>query len=1038
MTHTGPHRATLALVGALLASGIVPLAAAQNESPLSPLSALFVGDLLVDAEGHVRGQNLAATLTEATGTVSAYSASGDALFRSVIIDGFAQTQRLQGVGSPALRLQGNNAALTLLDDVHSTIEVTTTQATTVRFDLASGVQPIARTAGLMDLTGPGQKWLGSIIAVGADGPSSLGDALAISDGQVIAHAKSSSTILFMAAPRLDASRDATALQRVVVDAASRGELASSFVTDFSGSGTASTQLDVARAFTAQTTTMGPRVETLVGSIDPSPALLSYDLAYESLSVHSANDVAVYVDGALATRAQSAADVRDLAQQGIASYYAVVGDARTQVLASTSDFLGATEHRVSIEASRALTEAQARAEKQADAHVFGDLVLHANGKLTGEFLTGTLGRADALVSSYTTLPTRAEIFSAVKIDDNKQGATLAMDAQHMRVSGTKADLTLVDDAYGTLLLDAKQDLSATFSLAPGIHAVPQLTNLVKLEGAHGINAGTLIAIDNDASRTVSSTLHATDGAVTATLENGARVIYRSPGAGEFTTEAAVAEAIANGRVGAQLLAGLQGRSVASAHAEYFTGVLSNVASHARGDIAVEYVSKIDGARVFVLDTKGAVLAAKSASDVLVLVDGVPAIPVSNAETAFALGTQARSFVETSSNGALRIIVNTARNAGETAHVLIESKLAAAAASTDTAGQFGEFKLFEDGTAVGSFVKLHAESASGAISRFGLVSSQNDVFDSLVAGASSFRSAGLADGLTTLVLENKEARIEVADAASGNLRVVAKQATSAAFQLASGVHPEAQASGIVALKDDAGETLGSLILVGPGVLSVKGQQVSAQLANGQQLVFHANTGVQSELTNAQRTMLDQAIANGRIAGSVLVQTQSIAGSLEASSRGLTSEASDLTTSSVSVLGDVRMVVAATKGRVDVTISSASSAGKTLLLSLDPNSVAGIASGQASVLFDGQAAHEAASLADVLDPEDDAGVAEYFVLAGEAGSKVLVSIPHFSAHTVTLETRSGQAAGSAPIYLYASVFLGLLVAGETALLIRNRRKA
>lgn len=1034
MNQNGPTRATLAIVGALLATGIVPLASAQNDAAgFSPLSALFVGDLLVDAEGHVSGQNLAATLNEASGSLSAYSASGEALFRSVIVDGFAQTQKLQGVGSPALHLQGSNAALTLLDDVHSTVQVAASKATTVRFDLASNVQPIARTAGLVDLNGPRQQWLGSIIAVGADGPSSLGDSLTLLDGQVVAHAKSGSDIIFMAAPRAGASPDAIALQRVVVTAASRGELASSFVTDFAASGIASTQLDAARAFTTQTSA-ATRIETIVGSAAPSPAILHYDLAYETFGVRSANDVAVYVDGALAAHAQSAADVRDLAQQGIASYYAIVDGARTQVLASTSDFLGATEHRVSIEASHALTQAQARAQKHADARVFGDLALHANGKLTGEFLTATLGKADALVSSYTTLPARAEIFSAIKVDGNKQGATLSLDAQHLRVSGAKADLTLVDDAYGTLLLDAKQDASAAFTLAPGIHAVPRLSNLVKLEGANGVDAGTLIAIDNDISRKVSSSLHASDGRVTATLEKGARVIYRSPGAGEFATEAAVAEAIANGRVGAQLLAGLQGPSVATTRAEYFSGVLSNVASHARGDIAVEYVSQLDGARAFVLDAKGAALAAKTASDVLVLVDGVPAIPVSNAETVFALGAQARSYVETSPDGALRIIVNTARGAGQTAHVLVESKLAAAA-SADHA-QFGAFKLFEDGAAVGSFVKLHADRVSGAISHFGLLSSQNDLFDSLVAGASSFRSAG-ADGATSLLLENKEARIDAVDSASGSLHIVAKQATGAAFQLASGVHAQSQASGVVGLKDDAGEALGSLVLVGPGALVVAGQQVSAELMKGQQVIFHANTGVQSELTSAQRAMLDQAIASGKVAGSVLVQTQAIAGSLEASSRDIKSEVGELTTSSVSALGDVQLVAAATKDRVDVTISSATSNGRTLLLALDPQSLRGIASGQARVLFDGQAVHEASSLADVLNAEDDAGVAEYFVLAGDAGNEVLVSIPHFSVHTVTLETRSG-AAGTTPVYLYASVFLGLLVAVETALLLRNRRKA
>jgi hypothetical protein len=129
---------------------------------------------------------------------------------------------------------------------------------------------------------------------------------------------------------------------------------------------------------------------------------------------------------------------------------------------------------------------------------------------------------------------------------------------------------------------------------------------------------------------------------------------------------------------------------------------------------------------------------------------------------------------------------------------------------------------------------------------------------------------------------------------------------------------------------------------------------------------------------------------------------------------------------------MLTAATKERVDVTVSSTSKVGKTIIISLDPATVAGMASGDAVILFDGHAATQASSYADILDPNDDNGVAEYFVLAGEAGTQVLVSIPHFSVHTVTLKERDTT---SAPWFMYATVFLGLLVVVETVVLVRRR---
>ena len=68
----------------------------------------------------------------------------------------------------------------------------------------------------------------------------------------------------------------------------------------------------------------------------------------------------------------------------------------------------------------------------------------------------------------------------------------------------------------------------------------------------------------------------------------------------------------------------------------------------------------------------------------------------------------------------------------------------------------------------------------------------------------------------------------------------------------------------------------------------------------------------------------------------------------------------------------------------------------------------------------AREASSYADVLNPADDNGHAEYFVLAGEAGVQVLVSVPHFSVHTVTLRER----ASTNGAYMYATFALGVVV--------------
>jgi hypothetical protein len=190
-----------------------------------------------------------------------------------------------------------------------------------------------------------------------------------------------------------------------------------------------------------------------------------------------------------------------------------------------------------------------------------------------------------------------------------------------------------------------------------------------------------------------------------------------------------------------------------------------------------------------------------------------------------------------------------------------------------------------------------------------------------------------------------------------------------------------------------------------------------------------------------MINRAIAAGHVAGQVIVQTQA---SVEAEVHALERTSESVATSAQQAYGQVTsavtagygavsVVTAATKARVDITVSSALDTGQTLLVSLDPDTIPGMAKGKASIRFDGEAVAQAASYADILDPNDDGGAAEYFVLAGEAGTQVLVSIPYFSVHTVTLEEQRDHPNS---LYMYATVILGILALVEGAFLARAAR--
>lgn len=1062
---------SVALLVALAAS---PVVAAQSQ-----LNVRSVGEIFVDAQGRASGQNVATTITEAQGILSGFAslALGKEIFSSVSIEGFAQAEKIQGVGSSSLVLRGSNAVVALYDNINTAMKVQTTAPTTLHYELAgdvvarSSASPSAvdlyRGGGSCMSTGP-ECYLGSLVLVGGDSFDSRGEALALVGNQVQARMQAGSQAVFLAKPVY--LRD-EAFQHAVVESAAEGNLAAHYVTEFEGSSVAASQVDYAPLAVAHTTSSAQSVETRVQSRADSSAVLAYDLAYETLPARSSEDVVVFVDGQLAARADTPAQVQQNAQAGIASYYAVVQNGRSEILAATPDFRSTSEHRITIAASaNASTESQAAADGRAESNsrAYGDFEYHSNGKLTGDFLTSIIQPGSSVVHSYTSLATRTEVFKSVAIDGASSGSFRAIDEHSFQVSAPQADLTVVDDVYTTMIVEPVAQADATFDLAADVKAHQKADGVIQLAGPNGyLGMLVLTPPDNGAAQASNMKVDA-QGDVKAHLEQGSRVIYRSAPE-PYTSEDVIAEAIARGELGAQIVAGVQGGSVSAIDTEYLTGVVAGVQQQSRGSFEVDYTSKISTAKSFAFDTRGTALATKTAQDVRVMVDGQAAVLVTSPAAVFGATGYAKYFAETSADGALRVLVNTAAAANQKATVEISSKLDAAAKAAVNSDSFGTFKLFNDGTAVGSFVTMRADQSAGAVSDFTLISTGQQLFASIAASGGAFVNGG-SDGLTTLTLENPLTKLEFSDTTSAFSKMTAKADAEVAFRLAAEINAESRAAGVVELINAQGAHLGSLIVTGAnGQASAASRfetnaqgQVVAHMEQGAQILFRAHTGIETELSAAQRTMINEAIAGGQIAGQVLVQTQSslsanaaqaAAAQASASARleatahasaeealavpGVAigaAEAAGKVTAAITATysNDVQMVTAATKDRVDVTIASTADFGKTVIVSLDPATVAGMASGNAEILFDAQVAMQASSYADILNANDDAGVAEYFVLAGEAGTQVLVSIPHFSVHTVTLKSRD---ASSTPLYMIATLVLGVIVLAETAWIVRRR---
>lgn len=1016
----------LALVALL---GLVALApAAQAQLPTRALG------IFVDAQGRASGQNVAAVLAEEQGVLSGFTslASGRELFDTVSVDGFEQTEKIQGVGSSSLTLKGTNAVLTLTDAAGTILDLRALGSATFHYRLPEGVQVDGAEAaqGILALRGADSRALGHLVALGHD---AHGEVLEVAQGEILVAAGAGSEVVFLGAQGDEAFHDA------LVHALAQGRLAAAYATTLDAGALAASQAAFG-ADAAARSALDASGALRTDVVARSAILLAYDLAYETLPVHDGREVAAYLDGHLVPRAARAADALDAAAQGAPAFFAQARDGRAQILVATP----AGAHAVALQANAsASTQPQAQAERH-DAQaseVSGGFELHENGKLTGSFSTSIVRRDALQLWGYTELATRAEVLRNLTVGS----ASASAKAEGPRYQSESADarLVLVDDAFATILVQAKRPVLAALEAGADVRARQVDDRVVALEAAAG-HAGDLILTGDVGASTLAASA---DGRIEASLDAGATLLFRA-GHARHASDDAVAQGIAAGRVGAQVLAGVENGALATTATAFGSLSSAKADASAQGGVAIEYAASSALAQVVALDARGASLAARTAADVQVTVDGAPALAAASLDEVLAHGTKASSWAETAADGSLRVLVNTGAGAGHAARILVQSRVAAAAREAASRDAFGAFHVYEDGRAVGSFVTLRADTAAGVVTGYSLVATGQTVFASLAAGEGAFQGAG-ADGATTLTLENRAARLELADTTTGYARILAKEDTQAAFRLGEGVHARSHGAKVVDLVTEGGRALGALVLVAPGQASSFEQaangEVRARLAQGATILFQAHVGIAQELSDAQRAMVHDAIAAGRIAGAVLVQTQDSLGpaareALESTSAAEgfalhAAEAQGTITAAVTTSwsGDVQMVTAATRERVDVTLTSAQQAGRTLLISLDNRTVEGLAAGDAEILFDGKLAREASSYADVLDPTDDDGVAEYFVLAGEAGVQVLVSVPHFSVHTVTLKEHKETPNGA---FMYATFALALVVVAQSVLLIRRKR--
>lgn len=1137
---------TIVITIALLAPIALPNAVAQPTGAASPVAALGPGRAVGvfdvtpvrgsnAAEGQATGSVVSTIVAEAgaqggSGAVSvlrnyAVSSGGSGsatVFDAVDIQGFDPTSKLEGVGTSTLSLRANGLVMRLTDAKASLLmmEATSAKDQVVTFRAPDSIT-IAKDAAVDNVyrvSGGAGAVQGAIVILQADqAASGKGASTVVLNGQHTAQAtlKQGAQIVFRADTSYasDAAASAgegvEAYNRVVVATMASGKLVGEATTEFSSGAqliasaqyhafaqartearetarvttTLKTAANVAGQACATTTASGGAAAGASAQACARAEVLAYDVDYVDVPARTAEDVAVYIDGALAQRVSAASEVATHAD----SYWAWTVDGRvlvvtnvaakanaaTQVtIAALAQGQAAASTLTELDASSAIT-----AQIEGGYSLLGNLETSAAGsaQVIGSFSSffASEAKGQASVSHFTDIRSAEEIFTQIQIvtdiagdattsfassakaassayaTESTSAAAGAAVTMTTTVAGNLATTTtFTDSVYSSIETTADVAAVEDFHLSNDIsaHALADAANVVELDGPAG-KVGYLIIEKAAAGADTHQGFDLSKAQnVKAHLEAGEKLVFRGAASAQARASAElIAKAIQSGSLASESTVGLVANAISSASIDYRPHVHAAIASAAaathRGvvtlDVAADTTNQAE-AMVVSLIADRATLTAQEANDIAVTVNGRAAVAATSAADVLAAAnagsTQATYFVTAGLAGQTQVLANLPALApGQTSRVVVTSLADARARVNAALDVFSEFQPGYGGASTGGIVSLVAKLDAGLVLDYtvnarshaaAVEGTSTKVFDVVRLGTSAL-AAPSSSSASSLKFQNAQGTIEAFDVSEAVLKVAAKTQTAAMFDVASHVTATPLDSNIVMLS--APDFSSALIVVqsavsGAGASTLDTSLVSrgivtAQLAPGAEVIFKAFSGFEAELSDAEKVAQAHAIASGELIGQVLVRTDP--------ATRLTS------TTSVNYLANpMTSTSVATPEKVEVLVDSATHAGRSIIISVDRNTVPGLLKGDAKLMIDGTVIAQAASYADALNPNVD----KYWLITseGEAGLQAIVTLSHFSTRSVTLETPP-----HASILLWTTMGLGAVVIGQAVYPWLRRKK-
>lgn len=971
------------------------------------------------AVGVAQGALVSGTLSTGGGgdaAITSYAVGGAMLFSSIDVDGFSPTSELRGVGTSALALEGDAVGITLTDSAGSLVVVRAAQnASRVTFTTPADVTlaPDPAAASVWRVSGAGRA--GVLVAA----PGASLDAAGPS--QATATLAPGAQVVFRAASGHEAYDEA------VVDALARGMLAVEATSGFAEGEPLLAQAALLADATVRVATDTPhQARAIVQAATDRHLTLAFDLDYLDVPARASEEVAVYLDGALVAPA---------------SVQAHAAEGRVLVLVNVSAH-ARRAHEVTIAASPAgapapSTLAQLEARLSIDARVAG--AFERVGTLAlGNFSTFEAVPSGAMVQAVTDARSATQVFARVSFAEGDGATAVLSETAEGRIEmtarnsqGVRAIATFTDAPSSAMVAQARAATLVACTLGADVAARPAGPGVVALQGPAGL-LGHLVLQGDGA-------LRPDEGAVVAELSEGSALVFRA--ASEARTRAsseALVGALGARRLGTEIALGAAGNALSVAHVDYPAAAHASVASGThRGRVALDVAASAGagGPVIVALVADQATLAARDASDLAVAVDGAQATRVQGAGALLGLvseGAQGAAWTaSTTLSGHTQVLLLLPAS---TRAVVVESLLEEKRRLDAALDGFGAFAAGPGGAVRGDIVGLVARPEAGLLLDYAVAARADaearqgtvtTVFDAVRLGAGSLAATG-APSATALRFQGAEGTIEAFDVSAGVLKLAADATTTATLDLASGIVAEQVSPRVVLLSapDFAG------VIVGAADLALQGDAVVSALGPGDQIVFKAFSGFESQLDAADRLAHADAIASGALIGQVIVRSDATlqvtsatsvnyfpaiaSGAVVGSSMGgIAGEG--VPSAGFGAVQAVTQVVSTDK--VELVVASATSAGKALVVSLDRNTVRGLVSGDAILLVDGKPVPAAASYADALRPDADK---YYLMTAGhEQGLQAVISLAHFSTRTITLASPSAQS-----VFLWTTIALAIIV--------------